>query len=224
MSISTHLLMPSYQTSYAVPHLNGLSDQKLAGSLWLSTNNKPSDSGKVFSTRNRKKVRLKFEKLQLIHFIILSLISPLLPSHSVLSGKLHQRSPYFFLPEISMAMVWLAYGIALFISKMFSSTNLDGSTFSKYLTWCSLPVAHGTLYGAYYEAWTFVASLVFSVSAISARENVITGAKCDHGTAVVVWAKVRCRGDVCLSFDLAWTGSSQISNPPVRMVNICPEI
>jgi hypothetical protein len=58
----------------------------------------------------------------------------------------------------------------------------------------------------------------------SARQNVITGAKCDHGTAVVVWVKVRCRGDVCLSFDLAWTGSSQISNPPVRMVNICPEI
>jgi hypothetical protein len=49
-------------------------------------------------------------------------------------------------------------------------------------------------------------------------------AKCDHGTAVVVWTKVRCRGDVCLRFALAWTGSSQISNPPVRMVNICPEI
>jgi hypothetical protein len=56
----------------------------------------------------------------------------------------------------------------------------------------------------------------------SARQNVIRGQNVI--TAVVVWAKVRCRGDVCLSFDLAWTGSSQISNPPVTIVNICPEI
>jgi hypothetical protein len=40
----------------------------------------------------------------------------------------------------------------------------------------------------------------------SARQNVITEAKRDHGTAVVVWAEVPCWGDVCLRFCFAGTG------------------